>query len=155
MWAPWRLDYIRGPKDDACIFCVARDDPDDRETLVVHRGDTCFVILNAFPYNSGHVMVAPNEHVPTIEDLDEPVLTELMTLTQRSLKALREAYSPDGFNMGVNQGKVAGAGIEDHVHMHVVPRWDGDSNFMPITAQTRVLPQELQDSWADVRKVWP
>ena len=147
MWAPWRLDYIRGPKDAACIFCAARDGDDDRETLVVHRGEGSFVLLNAFPYNSGHLMIAPNEHVPSIEDLDVSTLSELMSLSQRSLAVLGEVYSPEGFNLGINQGKVAGAGYEDHVHLHVVPRWGADTNFMPVVGETRVLPQVLSDSW--------
>jgi ATP adenylyltransferase len=154
MWAPWRMDYIRGEKDGGCIFCVARDVSDDRERLVVHRGERCFVLLNAFPYNSGHVMVAPYEHVPSIEDLDEPALSELTALSKRCLATLREAYSPDGFNMGVNIGEVSGAGYADHVHLHVVPRWEADSNFMPVTAGTRVLPQSLEDSWAEIRSAW-
>jgi ATP adenylyltransferase len=105
-----------------------------------------FVMLNAYPYTNGHVMVSPNEHVASIEELGEDALLELMTLTQRSMAAIREAYGPEGFNLGVNQGKVAGAGVEDHVHLHVVPRWGGDTNFMPVIADVRVLPQSLGDS---------
>jgi ATP adenylyltransferase len=154
IWAPWRLEYIRGPKDEGCIFCIARDGSDDRERFVVHRGERCFVLLNAYPYNSGHVMIAPYDHVPSIEDLDEPPLTELMTLSRQSLATIREVYSPDGFNMGINLGKVAGAGYEDHVHVHVVPRWAGDNNFMPVTGDTRVLPQALEDAWNELRRAW-
>jgi ATP adenylyltransferase len=154
IWAPWRLEYIRGPKEGGCIFCLARDGDDDRERLVVHRGERAFVLLNAYPYASGHVMVAPYEHVPTIEELDEPGLTEMMTLSQRSLAALREVYSPDGHNLGINHGKVAGAGYADHVHLHVVPRWEGDNNFMPVVADTRVIPQALEDAWEQLREAW-
>jgi ATP adenylyltransferase len=109
-------------------------------------------MLNAFPYNSGHLMVFPHRHVASIEDLDEDELLELMTLTRRALRAVRDAYAPDGFNLGVNEGKVAGAGFADHVHLHVVPRWAADSNFMAVTADTRVLPQSLEDSLAEIRE---
>jgi ATP adenylyltransferase len=147
LWAPWRLEYIKGPKDDECIFCVRRD-------WVVAEGEHCFVMLNAYPYTNGHVMVSPYEHVDSIELLGPDALTELMTLTQRSMAAIRSAYGPDGFNLGVNQGKVAGAGVEDHVHLHVVPRWGGDTNFMPVTAGVRVLPQSLADSYEALRSAF-
>src|SRR5438874_12359212 len=147
LWAPWRLEYIRGPKADECIFCRAVESDDDEGNYVVHRGEHAFVILNAYPYNNGHVMIAPYEHQPTIDPLGEPTLLELMTLSQRSMSALRQAYEPEGFNTGMNIGKVAGAGIEEHVHLHVVPRWGGDTNFMPVIGGARVLPQSLADSW--------
>ncbi len=147
LWAPWRLDYIKGPKPDECIFCAAVADDDDAARYVVARGERCFVILNAFPYNNGHVMVSPFKHVPSIEGLDQDELTELMTLAQRSLAALRAAYGPDGFNLGINQGKIAGAGFDEHVHLHVVPRWGGDTNFMPVIGSTRVLPESLESSY--------
>jgi ATP adenylyltransferase len=154
LWAPWRLDYIRGPKPEECIFCTKPAEGDDEAALIVARGERCFVMLNAFPYNSGHLMVAPFEHVPSIEDLDETVLLELMRVTGRSLEALRAVYGPEGFNMGINQGKVAGAGVEDHVHLHVVPRWGADTNFMPVIGSTRVLPQSLRDSYAELRRAF-
>jgi ATP adenylyltransferase len=147
LWAPWRLEYIKGPKEDECIFCVRRD-------WVVAEGEHCFVMLNAYPYTNGHVMVSPYEHVDSIERLGPEALTELMTLTQRSMAAIRSAYGPDGFNLGVNQGKVAGAGVEDHVHLHVVPRWGGDTNFMPVTGGVRVLPQSLADSYEALRSAF-
>ena len=147
LWAPWRLEYIKGPKPDECIFCAAAGSDDDAASYVVHRGERCFVMLNAYPYNNGHVMVSPYEHVPSIEGLDEPTVLELMGLTQRSLSAIREAYGPEGFNMGINQGKIAGAGVEDHIHLHVVPRWGADTNFMPVVASTRVLPESLEGSY--------
>jgi ATP adenylyltransferase len=148
LWAPWRIEYIKGPKADECIFCARRD-------YVVAEGERCFVMLNAYPYTNGHVMVSPYRHVPSLEELDEPTLLELMTLTRTSMSAIREAYGPEGFNIGVNQGKVAGAGIEEHVHMHVVPRWGGDTNFMPVIADARVLPQSLRDSHAELTRAWP
>ena len=147
LWAPWRLEYIKGPKDGECIFCSALDAGHDEERYIVQRGERCFVILNSFPYNNGHVMVAPYAHTPSIEDLGEPVVTEMMMLTQRSLKVLRDEYEPEGFNIGINQGRIAGAGVEEHAHLHVVPRWGADTNFMPVIGDTRVLPQVLSDSW--------
>lgn len=150
LWAPWRLEFIRGPKADECIFCSMPALADDERALIVHRGERCFVILNAYPYNNGHMMVAPFRHLPSIEELDDDELLELMTLARRGLGALRDVHGPEGFNLGVNQGKVAGAGIEDHVHLHVVPRWGGDTNFMPVIASTRVLPQSLADSWREL-----
>ena len=150
LWAPWRLDYIRGPGPSECIFCRAVAAASDEAQHVLHRGERCFALLNAFPYTSGHLMIAPYEHVPSIEQLDPPALTELMTMSQRALAVLRENYRPEGFNLGVNQGAVAGAGIEDHVHLHVVPRWGGDTNFMSVSGDARVLPQSLEDSWAEL-----
>lgn len=128
-----------------CIFCLKSAEDRDRENLIVARGKHCFAILNLYPYTTGHLMIAPYAHGGSIEGLSEPVLTELMTLSQRAVKALREAFSPDGFNLGVNISRVAGAGIIDHIHFHVVPRWDGDSNFMTVTAGTRVIPCSLED----------
>jgi ATP adenylyltransferase len=152
LWAPWRLEYIRGPKDDECIFCRAVESGDDEQNYVVLRGERCFVMLNAYPYNSGHVMVAPYVHEATIEPLDTDTTAEMMDLAKRSARALRDVYRPEGFNYGINQGNVAGAGIEDHVHMHVVPRWGGDTNFMPVIGDTRVLPQALADSWRELKE---
>jgi ATP adenylyltransferase len=154
LWAPWRLDYIKGPKPDECIFCSTPAAGDDPAKYIVERGEHCFVMLNAFPYNNGHLMVSPYRHVPSIEELDEPALLELMTLAQASLRALRAAYAPEGFNMGINQGKVGGAGVEHHVHLHIVPRWGADTNFMPVVADTRVLPQSLEDSYRELAKAF-
>ncbi|MBX5469332.1 MAG: HIT domain-containing protein [Thermoleophilaceae bacterium] len=154
LWAPWRLEYIRGAKSGECIFCAGAHPDDDRGRRIVHRGERCFVLLNAYPYASGHLMVAPFAHVPSIEQLEDEVLLELARLTRRSLAVLRELYRPDGFNIGINQGKVAGAGFDDHVHQHVVPRWAGDSNFMPVIGDTRVLPQSLDDSWREISEAF-
>jgi ATP adenylyltransferase len=152
LWAPWRLDYITSPKADGCIFCAQPAQGDDAGNYIVHRGERCFVMLNAFPYANGHVMVAPYSHVPSIEDLDDDEIVELQLLTRRSLGVVREAYGPEGFNIGINQGKVGGAGVEGHVHQHAVPRWGGDTNFMPVIADTRVLPQSLEASYAALRE---
>lgn len=149
IWAPWRLNYVKGASKDneqECVFCAAGSAGDDREMLILHRGDKCFVILNKFPYTNGHLMVAPYEHLGALQNLPEDTLTEMMSLTQRAMSALQDAYDPHGFNVGMNQGRVAGAGVEHHVHMHVVPRWGGDTNFMPVLGDTRVMPQTLEQS---------
>jgi ATP adenylyltransferase len=153
LWAPWRLKYVQGErKQEGCIFCLAVEPGDDAARHVLHRGQRCVAMLNAFPYNSGHLMVSPHRHVPSLEDLDERELLELMTLTQQALRVLRGCYRPDGFNLGVNEGEIAGAGFAGHVHLHVVPRWAADSNFMAVTGDTRVLPQSLDDSYATLRE---
>jgi ATP adenylyltransferase len=141
LWSPWRLEYLAAPKAEGCVFCAALHGEDDRENLVLLRGERAFLILNRFPYNNGHLMVVPHAHVADLEELDPPTLTEMMLLLNRSLAALRESLAPDGFNVGANLGRVAGAGIEDHVHLHVVPRWLGDTNFMPVVGDLRVIPE--------------
>ena len=152
LWAPWRLRYVRGErKSEGCIFCLAVPPGDDEARHVLARGERCLVMLNAFPYNSGHLMVSPFRHVASVEQLDDDESLELMALTRRALRALRDTYRPDGFNLGVNEGEIAGAGFAGHVHLHVVPRWAADSNFMAVTGDTRVLPQSLEDSFAELR----
>jgi ATP adenylyltransferase len=163
LWAPWRIEYIQkvahrpvGERvsegsDDECIFCSKPALGDDARALIPFRGERCYVILNAFPYNTGHVMVAPYEHTGDLAGLDAATATELMGLTQRSLRAIAAAYGPDGHNIGVNLGRIAGAGFTDHVHMHVVPRWAGDTNFMPVIADTRVVNQSIEDGYVALR----
>jgi ATP adenylyltransferase len=151
IWAPWRLEYIKGDKANQCILCALPAEGDDRASLIVHRGERCFVILNAYPYTNGHVMVAPFEHTARLDELDSAAAAEMMHLAQQSLRALERAYGPEGYNVGANLGAVAGAGVEDHVHLHVVPRWKGDTNFMPVLGDVRVLPQSLEDSWKELR----
>jgi ATP adenylyltransferase len=152
LWAPWRLRYVRGErKDEGCIFCLAAAADHAEERHVLARGEQTLVMLNAFPYNSGHLMVAPFRHVPSIEELDDDEVFEFMALARRALRAVRETYHPDGFNLGINEGEIAGAGFADHVHLHVVPRWAADNNFMAVTGDTRVLPQSLEDSYAELR----
>jgi ATP adenylyltransferase len=145
LWAPWRLQYIRGEKSDECIFCT-KPALDDESALIVRRGERCFVILNAFPYTSGHVMVAPYDHTADLAGLEQETASELMTLTQESINAIRRAYRPEGFNVGSNLGTVAGAGVADHLHFHVVPRWEGDTNFLSVIGEVRVLPESLEDT---------
>jgi ATP adenylyltransferase len=154
IWAPWRLEYVKdAAKDDdtECIFCTKPSAGDDEASLIVHRGELCFVILNLFPYTNGHLMVAPYEHVATLPELDSETIAEMMALSQRAMIALEETYAPHGYNVGCNQGRVAGAGVEHHIHMHVVPRWGGDTNFMPVLADTRVMPQSLEESYRALR----
>ncbi|MBI2939082.1 MAG: HIT domain-containing protein [Chloroflexi bacterium] len=143
LWTPWRMEFIVSKKDGECIFCAKPREARDRENYILARGVHAYIILNAYPYNNGHLMAVPYAHVPTLEQLDPATAAELMALTQRSLVALRRALSPDGFNVGMNIGRAAGAGIADHVHLHVVPRWSGDTNFMPVIADTRLLPELL------------
>lgn len=153
LWAPWRSKYIQEAskgKSDSCLFCRVLEENDDEGNLVVCRGKNVFVILNKFPYNPGHVMIVPRRHVPSLELLGESEGAELFSVTSRTLRVLREVYSPDGFNVGVNIGRVAGAGIEQHVHIHIVPRWSGDANFMPVIAETKVLPESLQDTYKKI-----
>jgi ATP adenylyltransferase len=145
LWAPWRIAYIRGDKPDECIFC-AKPELDDEAALIVRRGERCFVMLNGYPYTSGHVMIAPYLHTADLAGLDREISDELMGLTQESLRAIEATYGPDGFNVGANLGTVAGAGVADHVHLHVVPRWEGDTNFMPVVGEVRVLPESLDDT---------
>ena len=148
IWAPWRLRYVKDAnKSDECVFCTKPELGDDREALIVHRGERCFVILNLFPYTSGHLMVMPFEHLGRLQDIEPVVVAEMMDLAQQAMKRLETVYDPEGFNVGINQGRVAGAGVEGHIHLHVVPRWAGDNNYMPILADTRVMPQSLEESY--------
>jgi ATP adenylyltransferase len=140
-------------KDSAeeCIFCAKPAEDDDEANLIVHRGDRCFVILNLYPYTNGHLMIAPYEHLATLPALGPETVAEMMALSQRAMTILEESYEPHGYNVGFNQGRVAGAGVEHHIHMHVVPRWGGDTNFMPVLADTRVMPQTLEQSYEALR----
>jgi ATP adenylyltransferase len=150
IWAPWRLPYVKDASKDseaACIFCIKPAEDDDEANLIVHRGERCFVILNLFPYTSGHLMIAPYAHLPALQELDDDTVAEMMALAQRAMVVLEKKYDPHGYNVGFNQGRVAGAGYEGHIHLHVVPRWAGDTNFMPVLADTRVMPQSLEQSY--------
>jgi ATP adenylyltransferase len=152
LWSPWRMEYIENHgKDDGCAFCIALAGDDGPENLIVHRGSLAFVLLNRYPYTSGHVMVVPMRHEPDLESLQGAELDEMMELTARSTAVLRSVYGTGAFNVGLNIGEAAGAGIKEHVHIHVVPRWVGDTNFMSTLAQTRVLPETLPDTWARIR----
>ena len=143
LWAPWRIAYVTGEKRPDCIFCAAAGN-DQSAGHVILRGGSCLIMLNAFPYAPGHLLVAPYRHVAELDDLQEAEQGELLALVRKGIAALRKLMDPDGFNVGLNLGAVAGAGIADHLHMHVVPRWEGDTNFMPVLADTRVIPQALE-----------
>jgi len=153
LWAPWRMEFIKGPKPAGCFFCAAAaaDPADDETYLVLARTNLSLALLNRYPYNNGHLMVAPNAHLAHLEDLPAATANDVTALTQRSLRVLREVLSPQGFNLGINAGKIAGAGVADHVHQHVVPRWDGDTNFMPVVAETKVLNEYLTTSYQALR----
>jgi ATP adenylyltransferase len=150
LWSPWRLEYVtRGETKTGCIFCQPLE-----QSLVVFEGQACYVILNKYPYNNGHVMVVPRRHVATLALLTREELAEIGLLTQRCEAALTDAYSPHGMNVGINLGKPAGAGILEHIHVHVVPRWNGDTNFMTVVGEMRVLPEELGASAARLRPIF-
>lgn len=155
LWSPWRLEYVTSTGDDArgCVFCDALGDA-SAGSLVIHRGETCFVILNLYPYNSGHLMVVPNRHISTLAAALPVERHEMMDLTRVAEQALTEAYRPQGLNVGMNLGRSAGAGIVDHVHVHVLPRWHGDTNFMSVVGETRVLPEDLTQTALRLRPVF-
>jgi len=148
LWAPWRMSYVgAADRTDGCLFCDALASSDDRKILVLLRRPLAFLILNAFPYASGHLMAALTRHVGTLGEATAGELGEAMALVQRSIRALDRVYRPDGYNVGINQGRVAGAGVEGHLHVHVVPRWTGDTNFMPVLGEIRVLPESLDATY--------
>jgi len=148
LWSPWRYRYVSTTEPAAaCIFCSKSQDDKDEENLIVFRGRRNFVLLNLFPYTSGHLMIAPYTHVPTLEEADEEVTAEMMSITRTAQKYLREVYRAPGFNLGMNIGSCAGAGIAGHIHMHVLPRWFGDVNFMTTVAETRVIPEDLSETY--------
>jgi len=153
LWAPWRLEFIKGPRPGGCFFCdAAKAAPaDEAEHLVLARTATALAILNRYPYNNGHLMVAPIAHIASLELLAPATAADVTALTQRALRVLQNVLTPEGFNVGINQGKVAGAGVADHVHQHVVPRWGGDTNFMPVIADTKVLNESLTKSYGELR----
>ena len=158
LWTPWRMEYIKGADAaDTCFLCEAPNlDPEqDDRTYILHRGRDAFVILNIYPYNTGHLMVAPYRHTADLESLGAEEGLEGFGLLRRSVEALKGAFDPHGFNIGMNLGRVAGAGIPDHLHFHVVPRWGGDTNFMPVLSDTKVLPEMLDETYAKLKPLFP
>lgn len=153
IFAPWRIRYVLAPKPKDCIFCSATKG-NEKEMLVVYKAKNSFVIMNKSPYNPGHVMVCPKRHVPSTEELNDEEILELMTLVNLSIKAIRLSMNPEGFNVGINLGAVAGAGIEGHLHVHVVPRWKGDTSFMPVLADVQIIPQALEESYEKIREAF-
>ena len=155
LWAPWRLEYIKqADEHEGCFFCAAAEGPDE-EGLVVHRGERAFVLLNKFPYSSGHLLVAPFRHIGDFGELDNDEALEIHRLAAEGLGALAAVYEPQGYNLGWNLGRIAGAGVIDHVHEHVVPRWAGDTNFMPVLADVKVLPEHLAETRKRLSDAWP
>jgi ATP adenylyltransferase len=156
LWAPWRLEYIASAaEEDGCVFCAEAAGELGEDTLVVHRGERCLALLNKYPYSSGHLLVAPLRHIGGFDELDDAEALELHRLAGAGMEALRSVYAPQGFNVGWNLGRAAGAGIVDHVHQHVVPRWGGDTNFMPVLADVKVLPEHLRETRRRVEAAWP
>jgi len=151
LWAPWRLEYIVAERQEGCIFCRFPQDNDDEKRLILSRGEHAFVIMNAFPYSNGHLLIPPYRHVADLSELTDEENLDIMRLAQRSCEALAEVCRPDGFNLGINLGTASGAGIADHIHMHVVPRWNADTNFMPVLADVKVIPEALQDTYAKLK----
>ncbi|MGA7946113.1 MAG: HIT domain-containing protein [Candidatus Sulfotelmatobacter sp.] len=148
LWTPWRYAYVStAEKTTACVFCDAVKAGDDAKTRIVHRGQHCFVILNTYPYTPGHVMIVPYAHLDELQKLPPEAASEMMSLSQRMESVLRELYHPDGINLGMNIGKAAGAGIAGHIHMHVLPRWVADANFVSVVCETRILPETLEETW--------
>ena len=147
LWAPWRIEYIRSPKEDGCIFCDKPAGDNDREDLILYRGEKAFILMNLYPYNNAHLMIAPYIHVDNTEELDADTYKEIMVLADQSMAILKETMDAQGFNFGANIGAVAGAGIEEHIHFHIVPRWAGDTNFMPVLGHTKVEVQGLQECY--------
>jgi ATP adenylyltransferase len=155
LWTPWRYAYVStAEKSTGCVFCDAVKAGDDAKSKIVHRGQNCFVILNTYPYTPGHVMVVPYQHLDELRKLPSEAASEMMSLTQRMETVLRDLYRPDGINLGMNIGKAAGAGIASHIHMHVLPRWVADANFLSVVGETRVLPELLEETWKRMTAVF-
>ncbi len=152
LWAPWRMEYVLGKKEPGCPFCPPEIKLPDEERLILYVDEKTIVIMNKFPYNTGHLLVSPRRHVPELDDLKEDELAALMLTTRTSIRILREVMKPDGFNVGINLGKVAGAGIPEHLHLQIVPRWEGDVNFMTVFAEVRVVPEHII---ATYRRLYP
>lgn len=155
IWAPWRMPYIEGSeREPGCFLCHRLSEEDGPGNLIFHRGDQSFVILNRYPYSNGHMMVVPYQHCPTTEELPPNALLEIISLANQAMSVLRAAYGAAAFNLGANIGGAAGAGLAEHVHLHVLPRWSGDSNFLSTTAETRVIPESLEETYHRLRRAW-
>ena len=151
IWAPWRIMYIQMEKGEGCILCDKPKQNTDGSNYILHRGDTNFIIMNSYPYNPGHLMIAPYRHIANLEELTDEERHEHFEIVCQSIKVLRQVFNPAGFNIGINIGRVAGAGIEDHIHTHIVPRWQGDTNFMPVIADVRIVPEALAGTYEKLR----
>ncbi|HEC78299.1 MAG TPA: HIT domain-containing protein [candidate division WOR-3 bacterium] len=151
LWAPWRIEYIHNP-GKGCFFCDGLKSKDYKEALIVEKGESAFTIMNRYPYNSGHLMVAPIRHIGKLELLDDAEVLELHRLLTRAMRAIKRVMKPQGFNIGINQGEVAGAGVVGHIHIHLVPRWQGDTNFMPVLADTKVVIEALVKNYDNIKQ---
>ncbi|MBT3732973.1 MAG: HIT domain-containing protein [Candidatus Marinimicrobia bacterium] len=147
LWAPWRMDYVRSPKEKGCVFCTKPAKDEDQDSLILARGKNVFVLMNLYPYNNAHLLVVPYRHVNNTQKLSHEILSEMMWFVDRSMRILKEKVSAEGFNFGANIGSAGGAGIEEHIHFHVVPRWTGDTNFMPVLGETKVQVSGLQETY--------
>ena len=152
IWAPWRIKYIEKPKEEGCIFCDKPSEKNDKSNFILHRGKHCFIIMNIFPYNNAHLMVVPYKHTSELAELSAKEKLELMDQLVLCKQVLTRSVSPHGFNIGMNMGLIAGAGIDDHLHFHIVPRWKGDTNFMPVLASTKVVSEGLEQTWEKLKK---
>jgi ATP adenylyltransferase len=156
--APWRMSYINSSKNNEeeteCIFCKYPTEKNDDENLIITRGTCCYALLNRYPYSNGHLMIVPYRHTADMCSLSDKEKLNIMSFSQTALRALKATMNPDGFNLGMNLGKVAGAGIDSHLHLHIVPRWNGDTNFMSVTAETKVLPEALSKTWEKLSHAW-
>ena len=151
LWAPWRIDYIRTPKEEGCVFCKKSGSDKDRDNLLLFRGEEFFILMNLYPYTNGHIMISPYSHTSEMNDFSIEGNQELMTLTNQSMEILKESIGAEGFNFGANLGKAGGAGIEEHIHYHIVPRWAGDTNFMPVIGNSKVIVEGLWESWDNLK----
>jgi ATP adenylyltransferase len=156
LWTPWRMTYLTQASagDGECVFCAKLAANDDPAHHILYRGEYCFATLNLYPYNNGHLMVVPNRHTAMLEDLSPAELADLMGITQQALRVLRAASNPQGFNIGINQGQAGGAGIADHLHQHIVPRWNGDTNYLSVIAETRTIPEWIDQTYQRLREIW-
>ena len=153
IWAPWRMEYILNSRKRGCFLCDICRDEKDEQNLVLKRGKSNFLLLNRYPYNNGHLMVAPYKHVDSLESLNANEMSEMMQMASTACNVLRKNLHPDGFNLGLNIGKAAGAGLKDHLHLHIVPRWEGDTNFMPVLGEVKIIPQPLDELWRQIKKM--
>jgi ATP adenylyltransferase len=151
IWAPWRIEYIQMEKPERCILCDKPKQNTDATNYILYRGDKNFIIMNSYPYNPGHLMIVPYRHIASLEELTEEERGEHIEMVSRGIKLLRQVFNPDGFNIGINMGKAAGAGINDHIHTHIVPRWQGDTNFMPVISNIRVVPEALTETYKKLK----
>ena len=154
LYSPWRINYILSEKEKGCIFCIKPNEKNDKKNLIVYRSEYCFVIMNLYPYNNGHIMVVPNKHTSTMQELDDEELFDLIKTVRLSEKVIKKVYKPDGINIGINLGKAAGAGVDEHLHVHIVPRWNGDVNFMTVVGGFRVIPEAFETSYIKLKEAF-